>query len=126
MRNSDEEVRTRSVIAVLPKRATQMDGCKTRSVYSRKQFLREALRGCFRFWAKYIDLEDSQPEHGEAVGFLDYFTIASDFSPALLRQEALRLGLDPESTGGEKLLRSLYKAMKKQHQKNGNDAGNPS
>jgi hypothetical protein len=94
--------------------------------YSRKQFLRETLWHCFHILAKNIDLEDSQPLHQEADSFSDYLTIASDFSPALLRREALRLRLDPESTDGEKLLRALYKAMEKQHKTSGNDSGNPS
>jgi hypothetical protein len=94
--------------------------------YSRKQFLRESLWHCFHILAKNIDLEDSQPLHQEAEWFSDCFTIASDFSPALLRQEALRLGLDPESTDGDKLLRALYKAMEKQHQTCGNDSGDRS
>jgi len=93
---------------------------------SRKQFLRETLWRCFHILSKNIDLEDSQPLRQEAEWFSDYLTIASDFSPALLRQEALRLGLDPKSTDGEKLLRALYKAMEKQHQTCGNDSGNPS
>ena len=94
--------------------------------YSRKQFLRQTLRQCFRILAKNIDLEDSSPLHQESECFLDYLTIASDFSPELLRQEAQRLGLDPESIDQEKFLRAIYENMEEQRQKCGNHDGNAS
>ncbi|MCG6919026.1 MAG: hypothetical protein LJE89_15945 [Deltaproteobacteria bacterium] len=94
--------------------------------YSRKQFLRQTLRQCFRILAKNIDLKDSSPLHQETQCFLDYLTIASDFSPQFLRQEAQRLGLDPESIGQEKLLRAIYENMEEQRQKSGSHGGNAS
>ncbi len=83
---------------------------------SRKHFLRETLRQCLRLLAKNFDLKDSKPDHGEAKGLSDSLSIESDFPAALLCQEALRLGLDPEIIGREQLLKTVYKAMEKQHQ----------
>ncbi|MEJ2427578.1 MAG: hypothetical protein P8075_01435 [Deltaproteobacteria bacterium] len=96
------------------------------TLYSRKQFLRQTLRQWFHILAKNIDLKDSSSLHQETQCFLDYLTIASDFSPELLRQEALRLGLDPDSAGSEQLLQAVCKAMEEQYQTRGNDGSNPS
>ena len=103
-----------------------MSASQMETRYSRKQFLRQTLRQCFRILAKNIGLKDSPPLHQETQCFLDYLTIASDFSPELLHQEALRLGLDPDSVGWERLLQAVCKAMEEQYQTRGNDGGNPS
>lgn len=94
--------------------------------YSRKQFLRQTLRQCFRLLAKNIDLQDSPPLHQKSQDFPDYLTIASDFSPELLRQEAQRLGLDPESIDQERLLRAIHENMEEKRQENSNHGGNVS
>ena len=94
--------------------------------YSRKEFLHQTLRQCFRILTKNIDLKDSFPLPQETQCFLHYLTIASDFSPQFLRQEAQRLGLDPKSIGQEKLLRAIYENMEEQRQKSGNHGGNVS
>ena len=94
--------------------------------YSRKEFLHQTLRQCFRILTKNIDLKDSFPLPQETQCFLHYLTIASDFSPELLRREALRLGLDPDSAGSEQLLQAVCKAMEEQYQTRGNDGSNPS
>ena len=94
--------------------------------YSRKEFLHQTLRQCFRILTKNIDLKDSFPLPQETQCFLHYLTIASDFSPELLRQEAQQLGLDPECIDQEKLLRAIYENMEEQRQKCGNHGGNAS
>lgn len=103
-----------------------MSGSHMETPYSRKQFLRQTLRQCFRILAKNIDLKDSSLLNQETQCFLDYLTIAPDFSPELLSQESQRLGLDPESIDQEKLLRAIYKNMEEQRQKCGNHGGNAS
>ena len=93
---------------------------------SRKHFLRKTLRQCLHLLEKSFDLNDSKPDHGEAKGLSDSLSIESDFPAALLCQEALRLGLDPEIICREQLLQAVYKVMEKQHQTSENDGGNPS
>ena len=102
-----------------------MNTSNMETVYSRKHFLLETLRQCFRLLVRNIDLKDTEPNQEEAEGFSDSLAIAPDFSPALLRQEALRLGLDPDFVGWEQLLQAVCKAMEEQRQTRGNEGSNP-
>ena len=93
--------------------------------YSRKQFLRQILRQGFRIPAKNVDLKESSPLHQGTQCFLAYLTIATDFSPELLHQDPLRLGLDSDSVRWEQLLQAVRKAMEEHYQTRGNDGSNP-
>lgn len=80
------------------------------SNYSRRHLFRQATQAGKRI----IGLcDDGEPVREPAGGGLraGIDAIAGDFPPEMLALEAERLGLDPESTGRDALLESLYQAM---------------
>lgn len=80
------------------------------SNYSRRHLFRQAARAGKRI----IGQDDGRGLAPTSAGgglMAGIDAIAGDFPPELLALEAERLGLDPESTGRDALLESLYQAM---------------
>lgn len=96
-----------------------------KTLYSRKQFLRGAFCRGLRALVGWIDQEDSCPGEAGAGSLPSHHTIAPDFSPVLLRQEAQRLGLDPDAFDREKLLKAVYEAMAEKHRAIANNHSHP-
>jgi hypothetical protein len=93
------------------------------TLYSRKQFFGKALSQSLRALFRWIDQEEPGSGDPGAERSFDYRRIISDFPPTLLRQEAQRLGLEPDSFEREALLQAVYEAMDRQHQSVRNDGG---
>ena len=96
-----------------------------KALYSRKQFLRGVFYRGLRALVRWIDQEDSCSGEAGAGSLPAHHTIASDFYPVLLRQEAQRLGLDPDAFDREKLLKAVYEAMAKKHRSIANGRDHP-
>jgi hypothetical protein len=90
-------------------------------LFSRKQFFIEALYQGLRALVKCSDGDHEGLEYTKNQRPLEISCLSADFPPALLCSEAERLGINPQSCGRENLLRAVYKAMKSQQSKAGNN-----
>jgi len=100
--------------------------CQLKGLFSRKQFFTETLRQGLKALSRFTDGDDVRSNCAQTDHSSDCDCISSDFSPTLLRLEAKRLGLDPEDSDSEDLLRAVYEAMNVQHFSNNNTNDAPS
>ena len=88
---------------------------KLSTLISRKQFFEKTISKGLKTLIRLIDV-DLLPSDKSVVNLPSKFqNITADFPPSLLKLEAQKLGLDPDSHSHDSLLRAVHEAMEKQH-----------